>query len=101
MMTRWANALAMAVLVVSTATVTAAASDAKKAERAVSGAAHRVSKGYHKQVKDYHLRKARKQARRGDYRKAVRHADKANWHDTAERKQLKQARTKEKANRND
>jgi hypothetical protein len=78
-----------------------AASDAKKAEHAVSGAAHRVSQGYHKQVKDYHVRQARHDARKGNLHGAVRHAEKAGAHDVAEQKQRHAARVKEKAVKND
>ena len=98
---RWAHLLSLTALTIGTATVSMAASDVKKAEHAVSGAAHRVSQGYHKQVKDYHIRKARKSARHGRIGAAVEHAEKANWHDTAEHKQGHEARVKEKAVRHD
>jgi hypothetical protein len=78
-----------------------AASDAKKAEHAVSGAAHRVSQGFHKQVKDYHIRQARHDARKGNLHGAVRHAEKAGAHNVAEQKQRHEARVKEKAVKND
>jgi hypothetical protein len=95
------TALAATALGVGLATGTYAASDAKKAEHAVSGAAHRVSEGYHKQVKDYHMRQAQHQAKKGRLGKAVRHAEKAEQHDTAQHKQHHEARVKEKAVKND
>lgn len=78
-----------------------AASDAKKVEHAVSGAAHRVGEGFHKQVKDYHVRQARHQARKGHFHSALRHAEKAEKHDVAEQKQRHEARVKEKAVKTD
>src|SRR5258708_3050767 len=83
------------------ATTALAASAVKKGEHAVSGAAHRVGEDYHKQVKDYHLRQARHQARKGRYGRALRHAEKAEWHDTAEHQQRHEARAKEKALKTD
>jgi hypothetical protein len=78
-----------------------AASDAKKVEHTVSGAAHRVSQGFHKQVKDYHVRQARHDARKGNLHGAVRHAEKAGVHDVDEQKQRHEARVKEKAVKKD
>jgi hypothetical protein len=93
--------LAVAGMVLGTATAALAASDVKKVEHAVSGAAHRVSKGYHKQLKDYHIRQARHHARKGRYGKAINEAEKANWHANAEQKQLHRAHVKEKAVKHD
>lgn len=93
--------LVLAALALGPATTARAASDAKKVEHAVSGAAHRVGEGYHKQVKDYHVRQARHQARKGHYRDAMRHAEKAGKHDVAEHQQHHEARVKEKAVKND
>ena len=60
-----------------------------------------MGEGFHKQVKEYHVRQARHQARKGHYRKAMRHAEKAEKHDIAEHKQHHEARVKEKAVKND
>src|SRR6266576_6318138 len=76
-------AIAVTALGVTLATGTYAASDTKKVEHAVSGAAHRVSEGFHKQVKEYLVRQARHQAKKGHLGKAIRHAEKAEKHDTA------------------
>jgi hypothetical protein len=101
-MTRqWIAAVASAALGASLVSGALAASDAKKVEHAVSGAAHRVSEGFHKQVKEYHVRQARHQARKGNLHSAMRHAEKAGKHDVAEREQHHVARVKEKAVKND
>jgi hypothetical protein len=77
------------------------ANAAKKAEHALSGAAHRVGQGYHKQVKDYHLRRVRRYRHRGEYGKAQRHLHKARWHGGAEHRQEHEAQNKERAVRHD
>jgi hypothetical protein len=92
----WTYAPVVAALVVGIA-MPSSASDAKKVEHAGSGAAHRVSQGFHKQVKDYHTRQARTAARRGQYRKAQHHAHKARWHGAAEQRQEHTAQSKERA----
>jgi hypothetical protein len=96
----WTCVPAVTALVVGIA-MSSAASDAKKVEHAGSGAAHRVSQGFHKQVKDYHIRQARQAARRGQYRKAHHHAHKARWHGAAERRQERTAQRKERAVRHE
>lgn len=98
---RWISGLAAAALVVGSAAVCGAASDTKKVEHAVSGAAHRVSQSYHKGLKHYHQRKARHQARKGHYGEAMRQEEKAQWHGNAAQKQRHTARTKEKALKSD
>jgi hypothetical protein len=78
-----------------------ATSDANRVQHAVGGAEHRVSEELHKQVKDYHLRKARHDARKGNLRGAMRHEEKAEKHAVAQQEQHHEARVKEKALRND
>jgi hypothetical protein len=79
----------------------AAAGDAKKVEHATSGAAHRVSQGFHKQVKDYHIRQAQRAGRHGHYRNAQHHARKARWHGAAEHRQEGTAQSQERAVRHE
>ena len=97
----WMTLTSLTLLTVTLTADAWAASDAKKVEHAVSGAVHRVGEGYHKQVKDYHLRQARHQARKGHLHRALRHVDKAEKHDVAEKTQHHKARVKEKALRHD
>jgi hypothetical protein len=100
-MKRCIQSVSIAALVVGMTSGAMAASDVKKVEPAVSGAAHRASAGYHKQAKDYHLRKARREAKKGHYNEAERQQVKASRQAYAQHMQRHEARVQEKALRHD